>query len=360
MKYLLSIFILFSFPAYTDCEDTCTPSMQELQPGWRGRMRLKALKNLDQFLNWSVSEKLKTYAIVEPPVMEKVELEVPELQTFANDFSYFSPVRPLIGKVSRDAKDLQLVCCLLKTLYEKSPDESYLEFAAAEVIAKVLAYRDLKKESTIYLPIVWEQEIRWEPFTVDYVFNLWHGMPAFGLIPQSSEIPALLLYRGTDFSLDSQRGWASLMSDLDVAGPGLNAFQNAQKEIHQWLLKVHSQNKTAKVLGYSLGGVLAGYTFIYENALLSKRGSYGFNLPGVSPAIIEKWDTLSEENKKGFTSFVNEGDLVSKVGKLFGTVYVLSIDNPLKPLTAHTILMSGQSYFFKEQVDVAEENSERH
>lgn len=321
-------------------------------------MRVKALKKFDQLLSWSTSEKLKAYVLSDPLEEETFAVDIPEIQTFAAKYGYFSEARPIIGNVTTSEVDVKFVCCLLKTLFKKGDDIEYLQFAAAEVLAKALAYRDLKKGQRIQVPVIHNDKVLFTVFTVDHQFNLWHGMPAFGLVPEHQEIEPILLFRGTDFSLDSERGWASLLSDLDMAGPGLTAFRNSQEEIHRWMVKASQNGKKTKVLGFSLGGAIAAYTFIYENAWVSS-GSAAFCPPGVAEKVIEDWKLLPADKLEAFTTYVNEGDLISKVGKLFGTVYALSGKKRLKPLSAHTQLMCAETILLKARVDVKKENDHR-
>ncbi len=322
-------------------------------------MRLKALHNFDQLLEWSTSERLKTYALVEPIQEELFHVDIPEIENFAEDYGYFSLTRPLIGKVSKNSTDVKFVACILKALYEAETDNAYLEFATAEVLTKALAYRDLKEGQKIQLPVVINETIFLETYVVEQIFNLWNGMPAFGLVAKRANLPSILLFRGTDFSLDSRRGWASLMSDLDIAGPGITAFQNAKDEIHHWLKEMSDEGKNAKVMGYSLGGSLAINAFIYENEWLAEYGSVSFCPPGVTDKVFNDWSELPLKRQRNLTIYVNEGDLVSKSGKLLGIVYALSTGKQLKPLSAHTELVSGEPFFLKSRVDIQKENEDR-
>jgi hypothetical protein len=342
-----------------DCADICPPSIYDRPQTWKDRMRIRALRNFDQFLSWSFSEKFKTYALISPIEENKIASDIPEMRSFVENYGYFSLKHPIVGKVTTDAKDLELICCLLKVLYEKSDDAEYLQIAVGEVITKALAYHDLKIGQIITIPVESGGKIKFEHFVVDHIFNIWSGMPAFGLVPERKGIASILFFRGTDFSLDSQRGWASLMSNLDMVSPGLSAFQHSQSEIHRWLKAVSAKGRKARVLGFSLGGVLAAYTFIYENRWLSDQGSISFCAPGVREKVISEWQLLSEERQNGFTSFVNMGDITSKIGKLFGNVYELSTSKTFKPLTAHTMLISSYPLFSKAKVDVEQENENR-
>ncbi len=322
-------------------------------------MRVKTLRHFDQFLNWSSSRHLKRYTLFQPVFEEKITVDLSDLRAFAERYGYFSIAHPLVGKVSTAPADLAIVSCLLSRFSEEIRDPDVLAFVVAEVLTKVLAYRDLKVGQRFEIPVVKEGRASVESFVVDQVFDLWHGMPAFGLKPSQKGVPALLVFRGTDLSLDSQRGWASVMSDLDIAGPGLSAFEKSRKKLRIWLQKMQAQNHKARVFGFSLGGALAAYTFIYENDWIDSVGSFCFNAPGVSSQVIDDWQILPENRQKGFISYVTKGDLVSKVGNLFGTVYELSLETPMQPLTAHTTLMSGQSFFIRQQVDVFKENLSR-
>ncbi len=324
--------------------DQCPPDIAEFAPNWKLAIRTKALKNFDRFLNMSAPHGVKKYPTLTSK--ETVENTNEELISFAQEFGYFSSIRPIVAKVTKSHEDVDIVCCVLKDT--DSP------FARDEILSKVLAYRELKRGDVIMIPV----KGTLETFEVDEVFNLWRGMPAYGLVPDESGVSSILLFRGTDFSVISRRGWASMMSDLDITGPGLSTFKKAQDEIHEWLEKVDEEGKTARVLGYSLGGALAAYTFIYENQLIA-ADSVAFCPPGISEKVIEDFELLSDERKQDFRIFVDEGDLVSKVGLLFGDVNVLSVNRPLRPVAAHTALMSGEPSYSVAPVDVEEENHSR-
>jgi hypothetical protein len=361
MKIKLSILLFLTAPlfAFPDCDEKCPPfPLFERPITWRDRVRLKTLKNLNQFLNWSFGDKYKKYELDEDVEEEKIIGTIPEIKTFVQHYGYFS-LHPLVGKVTTEEIDLTIICCLLKTLYEKGGPSDFMQIAIGEAMTKVLAYRDLKIGERLTIPVIIDDEVHLEKFTVDRIFNLWYGMPAFGCIPETSGVASILIFRGTDFSLDSQRGWASLMSDLDIGGPGFSAFQRSQKQISKWLKAIHSQGKAARVMGFSLGGALAAYTYIYENQWLADDGSISFCAPGVRQKVIDEWALLPEERQRGFVSYVTQGDIVSKVGRLFGTVYALLAPKNFKPLTAHTMIMSSLPDFTKAEVDVIKENESR-
>jgi hypothetical protein len=360
LHFVLSIILtLVVNQAYPDSLDVCPPVSSEHPVTWKNKMRLRALRKLDQFLSWGTSEKLRSFALNTPLEREIFEIDIPEMKEFVARYGYFSPDRPIVGKVSSDVEDLEAVRCVLQALFKKGDEElDYLSLASAELLSKVLAYRDLKIGQSVQIPVVVNAQVRDEDFIVDQVFNLWHGMPAFGLLPKNQEVESILLFRGTDFSLVTQRGWASLMSDLDMTGPGLSAFHHAQLEIHEWLKKAKEKGKQAKVMGFSLGGALAAYTFIYEHELVA-NGSMIFCPPGVADKVLDDWMLLPLEKRRGLTTYVNEGDIISKVGKLLGEAFVLAAQNPLKPLSAHTAIMSAKPIFSKTRMNLSKENAQR-
>ena len=344
---------------FADSDDTCRPAALYQRPGnWKDRVRLRTLENLNQFLNWSFGDKYKKYELADNTEELQFEVSVPELKSFVENYGYFS-LHPIVGNVTTEKEDIVVVSCLLKALFEEGGPADFMQMAIDEVMTKAFAYRDPKIGQRFSIPVVVGDQLFLERFTVDRIFNLWRGMPAFGLVPETEKTSSILIFRGTDFSLDSQRGWASLMSDLDIVGPGLTAFQRSQKEIRKWLQKVQAQGKAARVMGFSLGGALAAYAYIYENQWLADQGSVSFCAPGIRPKVIAEWDLLSSEKQNGFINYVNQGDIVSKVGLLFGNVYVLMAEKNFKPLTAHTMLMSSMPKFTIAQVDVQKENASR-
>jgi hypothetical protein len=345
LQFLLLFAVIFPLQVFAGCKDQCPPTFKEAPENWKGAMRVHAIKNIDQFLYWTFGKQPWSFPLASPIQRQQVEMDIPEVREFVTKYGYFSATRPLVAKVTSEEIDLELTCCLLKTLYEKGARGEYLNIAVAEVLTKVLAYRDLKVGQRIHIPLEREGRVSLEPFIVDEVIDIWGGMPAFGLIPENSAVASILLFRGTEFSLFTQRGWASIMSDLDIAGPGLFAFKQARAKISEWLKRAAALGKRARTMGASLGGALAGYTFIYENALLSHEGSIAVCAPGVAGEVIEQWALLSAKRQQGLIGYVNVGDIVSKVGKLFGTVYCLSSGILLKPLAAHTFLMCSQPVF---------------
>lgn len=328
-----------------NCDDTCPPVNGKEMKTWKRKMRVKALRKLDHFLDWSLSRDLRSFSLSTPPQEIVIAIDLPEVAEFEHDYGYFSETRPIVGSVTKDVFDLELTCCLLKTLYEKKPQTAYLEIAVAEVLSKVLAYRDLKAGQKIRIPITSNKIVSYEPFHVDQVFDIWLGMPAFGLVPEKEGLASILLFRGTDLTLTSLRGWASLMSDLDITGPGLSVFQRARDDIALWLKKMMGLGKSARVIGFSLGGTLAAYTFIYENAFLSPQGSIAVCAPGVADKVLEDWQKLAPGRKAGFTSYINSGDVIPKVGNQFGTIYRLSPPTLYGPMAAHTMLMCSKPLF---------------
>ncbi len=193
------------------------------------------------------------------------------------------------------------------------------------------------------------------------VIDMWHGMPPFGLVPQGEKNAApILLYRGTDMDLISEKGWASILSDLDKTGPGHQTFLHAREEIHKWLEKIKSKYQPARAIGFSLGGVFVLYTLVYESALLSREfSSVAFNPPGISKEVYEKWESRSSSKEIPTFTFVNKGDIVSQIGFFLSNVWEIALENSMDVIQAHTALISAEPLYKMSSVDVERENLSR-
>ncbi len=351
----LLLLIVPLFAAAQEQSDAFKPPATKVR--WKSRVRVRSLQNIDDFLNWTIPLHMRAYTLAEPLQTLEFKFDLSQSKEFIDWYGYFSFYDPLVGKVSKKKGGMQVAASLMAKISRDVIDTDGLIFATDEALAKVMAYRDLKMNDTIMLPNA-RKAGRLVVYRVDHVFDLWHGMPAFGLVGDGGAVP-ILLFRGTDFSLDSERGWASLMSDADLAGPGLTAFNKSREEIRSWLMKVAQVGPKAKVMGFSLGGALAAYTYLYEQDWINPEGCVAFNSPGFSDQALEKWNGLSEEAKNAFRVYVNRGDVVSKIGKLFGDAYEISLESFLKPLQAHTLLLIAEQQFSLAKIDVDKENSGR-
>jgi len=228
--------------------------------------------------------------------------------------------------------------------------------ATGELLSKVLAYRNLQKGMIIRIPCIIEGKALLVNYQVSEVLNLWHEMPAFGLLPFHKKANPILLFRGSDFSLLSKKSWASLLSDLDISGTGFSAFHLARSDIHAWLEKafLFSGNNT-KVMGFSLGGILSMYTVIFEKSLIATEGSMAFNPPGVSKPIAERWKEVSSLLK----IYITQGDIIPKLGILVPPAFVLFTEKKMAPIEAHTQLMTANPFSLAE-IYIEHEPSKRH
>lgn len=316
-----------------------------------GEMRSKSLKNWDKMLTWAFSKKKSSYILANPSHEETFHVTDKEIFVFDRNHGYFSPENPIVAKSTASVEDIWITECILKLLQEKIKNKQQRDFSTWEICCKILAYRALEKGMEISIG---------ETYTVDEIINLWHGMPAFGLLPKNPKSTPILLFRGTDLIFSKERGWASVLSDLDITGPGLSTFMQARPQIRKWLTKVSELGTPARVMGVSLGGVFAGYTYIFENSLLSSsEPSIALNPPGVSADIFKKWEIVSKKAGAPLHVFVTRGDFVSKIGYLIGSVKEASVPYHLRVIQAHVILLSAQKEFSFNDVDLTAENKSR-
>ena len=277
-----------------------------------------------------------------------------EIMNFDKNFGLDAPNKRLVGKVSSPfdfLEDIEITCDLLEIIDKEIQDPNERLLVTGEIVTKVLAYRDLQLGNEVSIPII-DSTGRYTKgeFVVDELFNLWNGMPAFGLMPiHKGEYAPILLFRGTDLSLTSKRSLSSILCDLDLSGPGHSIYLHSRNQIQEWLKNAAQFGPKSRVMGFSLGGSLASYTLIYEKNLVSQdkeNPSLAFNSPGVTRKLYAKWNAFSEADRPPFVVFHTKNDPVSKVGFMIGDIYKLATERRLPSITAHVILISGQPTYY--------------
>lgn len=363
MKRILLIF--FAFLQITILQAESAVEKRSKEADWKGIMRVKGLQSLDKVLALAFDAASRSYVLKVDFSTLTFKCELDELQVFAKNFGYFSPNHPLIGKVTGRPDDVLITQEILHYIHQHIQEPQHREIAFIEVMTKILAYRDLSEGQEIELPLFKNPDIAvLAAYKVDKIFDLWRGMPAIGLVPKlgNKNYPPILLYRGTDLSLSTERGWASVMSDVNTGGPGISVFKKSQPMIREWLQAQAKKGAKAQVMGFSLGGVLALYTVIFEKSWVNTDPQYlstALNTPGIARKIIAMSKEHYPKGDLPIKIWITKGDLVSKIGFLVGNVYELSAKRMLKPIAAHVSLMSALSQFSVSQVDVDRENASR-
>ncbi|NDD57843.1 MAG: hypothetical protein EBZ47_01125 [Chlamydiae bacterium] len=362
----LLLILLLSSTTELAAEDKSNPvlivhEVEDREGIWKAKLRSRALMKLDKMLDWAFPVKDRSYHLDKKQKGFQYVNQTIEMLEFNKAYSFFSKKRPVISIVSSNPEDIQITSELFNKMIHHSKNEEFLENATAEILCKVLAYRDLKKGDIISIPAVLSPGNRaMVAYEVDEIFFLGAGMPAFGLASKDARASSILLFRGTDLSLESKQSWASVLSDLDIQGPGLSAFLKSRDHIRSWL---SSQEKDhgikPRVMGFSLGGVLSCYTMIHESDLISDHGNFAFNPPGVSAAMYKLWENLQENKKQAFKVFATHGDLVPKIGRMIGEAYELSLDFSLRPIDAHVRLIFCQANVYQFIIDIDKENQAR-
>ena len=241
IRFLLLSLLLIQAALFSD---SCVIS--EERPSFAAKARIKMLEHSDQLLGALIRHKNTNYALLDPLQRRVYANSVEPLISFSQDYGYFSPIHPLISHVSKGQEDIELFFCLFKELSLISAQNDFLTFAIAELLAKGLAYRDLQEGQRIKIPTLRGSIFRLETFTVDQVFNLWNGMPAFGLMPDANGIASILLFRGTDLAIYTKRGWSSVVRTSISAGRGFPYLWNREKRfMNGWSVR---QQRTEKPL----------------------------------------------------------------------------------------------------------------
>lgn len=277
-------------------------------------LRSNLVRGIDRILSWATCfSSQKSCRLIQP-------FSHPEVAAFVSRHGFFSSEKPLVGRVTLSEQDIASTAQFLSLISTLISDPKMRDQATGEILAKILAYRELKTGMKI------------NHYTVDQVFDLWHGMPAFGLV--SDEAAPLLLFRGTDCNLCNRRAWASIWSDLDMRGPGYSVYQKARPSLRRWL-----KGKNARAIGCSLGGALAAYAALFDSDLLSNaEPSLAFNPPGVFKKRAKLWHSLNP--KPQLITYTTTGDFISKVGYLIGDVCEFSSYRKLRPIEAHVKLIA--------------------
>ena len=291
----------------------------------------------------------------EPITPKTLTNPIKELKYFSDRFGIYSLKRSLICRVSKEKEDIDVASSLLETIDEKITNNDLYEKMTAEVLCKVIAYRNLEEGDTISIPILKDGKKGIVKYRVDSVFNLWKQVLAFALLPENDRGLPLLLYRGTEFNIATRAGRATMLSDLDPEGPGHKMFNAGREEIKKWL---HGPaKKNAIVMGHSLGGALANYTAIYEHDSISKEvPSYTFNAPGIDAPVVSEWEAIPEDKRPNIAAYITQGDVVAKFGKLYQKAYELSALKTFSPVIAHQTLIFTYPVCNIVPIDIEEEN----
>lgn len=344
--------------------ESCPTLLQEAdQVKTFGELRLQALRGWDKLITWTLSPKNREYILKAPLEQISFQDQLEDMQHFNQNYGYFSIHHPIVGIVTDAERDIEVTKCLLSSIHTMKDEEQRL-FATDEILAKVVAYRPLKKGMTIPISTLDEKGVSLlENYVVDEVIDLWHGMPVFGLVPQrqGTSVP-ILLFRGTDLSLTSEKGWASILSDLDLSGPGYTTYLRGKELIRNWLQKMYNNKSPARLVGFSLGGAFVFFTMIDYYDLVSHQPnlpSVAFNPPGISEQMYTEWQKIPLQVQPPQATYVNQGDFVSQIGFFLSNVWEMALEEPMRVIQSHTILISAQSSYEMRAVDVDLENQSR-
>lgn len=278
----------------------------------------------------------------------------PEYTSFFHKYSRFGTERGIICTVTDFEEDKKLLSNILSLIAEQYDPPELKELICADLWGKGVSYRALKKGDTF--PFFSSSKRKTLRFSLDTEIPLWKDIRAFGFVSQEKE--ALLLFRGTDISLLSSAGRASMLSDLDPEGPGLAVFHAAQEALSQWLKTQKSVGREVRVIGHSLGGALACYSLIIFPELFSKQcASYATNYPGVNELLLRKWSNIDKKPK--FIGVVTDGDAVSKCGYLLDDTSVFVAHRKVPPLQSHELLFGAESSFSLYELNAMDENQSR-
>lgn len=309
-------------------------------------------EEFDDFLNFAIDRTHRYYLPKYPIQIKTFRSSYFSLKNFDIKHEYYSLKKPLIGSVTKDPNDLELVNNLLVRVHAQISDKTERTFSTDEILAKIVSYRNLRQGAKVFVPSLAKDGVkRLKVYIVDKVFDLGGNMPAFGLIPKEGKhFHPLLIFRGTDLGNS-----ASVKADLDFESPGYSVYQSNRKNLRAWCEKVSKRFPKPRILGYSLGGAFTQYMAIFDKDLISmntKQPNIMFNQPGVSKELQTMWYQIAKSDRPPLVGYINEGDLVSTVNYLIGDVYELSLDTLLDPIEAHVVFISAKPVYYRYKLDL--------
>lgn len=323
---------------------------------------MSSFRLFEKALSWLFASDKLLYALDPEAASATWHNDAPSLLEFARSYRNHFAQKQIICRVTNKQEDVEASLALIESLprYIKNPE--HLMLASDEILAKVVSYRRLKTGQPLKLPYLTDQgTIEYASYKVDTSFHLFNRMEAFALLNVDKEKGCpVILFRGTDFSIVREEGRRSILSDIDPKGPGHSQFEKLKKGLNLYLEKVHATYGDIRLIGHSLGGSMLLYTLITHPQWLHKDPAFpsvAFNFPGVSKALLKKYEALAEGEKPAFKGFVCQGDVISKFGFLLDPVYALNIGLELSPIRAHEELFFLNHHVMMQKVNLALENS---
>jgi len=313
--------------------------------------RSRLFDHLNKFFDWLMSFQnliYQTEGIVEA-IAESPEV----LQDFEKEHGFFAKNRPLVGQYTPSKDDIKIVEEILAKVDQIEISQELRKFYIQEILSKVLAYRQLDIGDSINIPDLNRKGSLIE-YKIDKIFNLGFSMPAFALTTKAQGKPSIVLFRGTHLDLTDKTGVASIIADLDLFGPGYTAFFKIEEQLRAFFINQEFKKQKTMVMGYSLGGILSVYTATFFSKYIDFDNSAAFNPPGVQKKLFNL--CITQKYLKSMKVYVNQYDPVSKWGFLIGNVEVLSTQDRMGPLKAHTVLMGSQNDMQFSRCNLSSEN----
>ncbi len=258
---------------------------------------------------------------------------------FGAHHGHGTSIHPLVATVTDKETDFTKLADLLQKIHEAHLDPVVKELFTEEALCKILAYRTCKGGETFTITSP-EGPIS---YSIDRVFEMGGGIPAYGCLPTDTKSSPLLIFRGSEFAFN-KRGKATMRAILDTNGSGFSMYKAARPQIREWLFEQQTTYGKAKVMGFSLGGALAAYAVIFDPEFF--HTGVAFNMVGVRRRMIKRWQGIRQEERPRFIAYVNRGDPVSRIGSLLGDVSLFFIPGRHSPGKAHNLLLSSEAKVF--------------
>ncbi len=261
-----------------------------------------------------------------------------------HDHDEFQQVAEVLSAVGQLALEGKLES--LQSIYEEL-ELCYLECLVAEILSKVLVYREGLDGKRLQLPFYREGVLYVEEYVIEEA-PIGENLPVMLLASEAEGAPSWIVPRGTSPFVGLRSGAVeSIRMDIgDPRGIDLTPVIHARERLHSIATDLSSGGSPLILAGHSLGGA-------YVVQMAVDLHSFGvrartFNLPLACDWTKKKHDALEEPPE--IVNLLTQGDPIPLVGRhLLGVSYAVEPASyrrqfPGQPLMEHLCMTLNQDH----------------
>jgi hypothetical protein len=200
-------------------------------------------------------------------------------------------------------------------------DLCYIQALTAEVLSKVVAYRENLGDVRLDLPVKTEETWSVVTYTIE-TFNIGQELPV--VVLKADGQPSWLVPRGTSPYIGIRQGAAESVLACIQRSEGINhlVIDASDPKLQQVIQDLHGN--PLLIAGFSLGGVFA--VRLALEAAQHQPTVYTFGAPGICSDLKQRYDSL--ELPLSVIQMSTEGDVVPAAGRhLIGRPFQISVES---------------------------------